>query len=336
MTAANALLRIDPAATAARIEAVIRETVFHRFRRKGAVVAISGGVDSSVVAALCQRALGPGRVLGLLLPERESSPESGLLARRLAGSLGIRSEVEDITAILEAAGCYRRRDAAIRAVIPAYAEGFRCKVVLPEVGARPAYAVSSVVVQSPGGEQLRARLTYETFLQIVAATSFKQRVRKMLEYYYADRHQFVVAGTPNRLEYDQGFFVKNGDGAADLKPIAHLYKTQVYQLAEYLEIPEEIRRRPPTTDTYPLEQSQEEFYFTVPLEQMDLCLYGKDHNIAAADLARTAGLDPREVEQVYGLIEAKRRMARYLHAAPALVPEEPDSPRLAAESLTLR
>ena len=79
---------------------------------------------------------------------------------------------------------------------------------------------------------------------MVAAANFKQRVRKMMEYYYADLLQYAVAGTPNRLEYDQGFFVKNGDGAADVKPIAHLYKSQVYQLAAYLGVPEEIRRRP--------------------------------------------------------------------------------------------
>jgi len=148
----------------------------------------------------------------------------------------------------------------------------------------------------------------------VAATNFKQRARKMMEYHYADLLQYAVAGTPNRLEYDQGFFVKNGDGAADFKPIAHLYKSQVYQLAAHLGVPEEIRRRPPTTDTYSLEQSQEEFYFTLPLEQMDLCLYAKDHGIPAADLVTAVGLDQGMVERVYEMIEAKRKVAKYLHA----------------------
>jgi len=158
------------------------------------------------------------------------------------------------------------------------------------------------------------RLTPEAYLGIVAATNFKQRARKMMEYHYADLLQYAVAGTPNRLEYDQGFFVKNGDGAADFKPIAHLYKSQVYQLAAHLGVPEEIRRRPPTTDTYSLEQSQEEFYFTLPLEQMDLCLYAKDHGIPAADLVTAVGLDQGMVERVYEMIEAKRKVAKYLHA----------------------
>jgi NAD+ synthase len=143
----------------------------------------------------------------------------------------------------------------------------------------------------------------------------------MVEYYYADLLQYAVAGTPNRLEYDQGFFVKNGDGAADLKPIAHLYKSQVYQLAEYLGVPDEIRRRPPTTDTYPLEQSQEEFYFMLPLEKMDLCLYGKNNGVPAADLGPVVGLDADQVQRVYDAIQAKRKAARYLRAAPLLVEE---------------
>lgn len=315
------LLRIDPGAAAAQIESAIRDIVFSRLRRKGAVVAISGGVDSSVVAALCARALGKERVFGLLLPEADSSPDSLRLARLLAGSLGIRTETEDITAILNAAGCYRRRDDAIRSVLPEYGDGFKCKIVLPDVTEQKAYPIFSVVVQAPDGAQSKVRLTYEAFLGIVAATNFKQRTRKMMEYYYADRHQYTVAGTPNRLEYDQGFFVKNGDGAADFKPIAHLYKCQVYQLAAYLGVPEEIQRRQPTTDTYPLEQSQQEFYFTLSLDAMDLCLFGKSHGIPPAALAAELDMDEKRIERVYAMIESKRRAAHYLHAAPMLAGE---------------
>jgi NAD+ synthase len=128
-----------------------------------------------------------------------------------------------------------------------------------------------------------------------------------------------VAGTPNRLEYDQGFFVKGGDGAADLKPIAHLYKSQVYQLAAYLGVPEEIQRRVPTTDTYSLQQSQEEFYFSLPLDKMDLCLYGKNTGIPTSDLAPALGIEEKQVERLYELIDSKRKATRYLHLSPALV-----------------
>ena len=313
------LLKIDAAKEAERIEASIRETVFKQLKRKGAVLGLSGGIDSSVVAALSVRALGKERVLGLFMPETDSSDDSLQFGRLIADSLGIKTVLEEISPILEGAGCYRRRDDAIKSVIPEYHEGYKSKIVLPSILDGSRYPIFSVVVQSPEGVRTKARLTAEAYLGIVAATNFKQRTRKMIEYYHADRLVYAVAGTPNRLEYDQGFFVKNGDGAADLKPIAHLYKTQVYQLAAYLGIPQEIQKRPPTTDTYSLEQSQEEFYFSLPYDKMDLCLFGKNHGLSAADLAGPTGLSPEQVERVYRDIDAKRAATRYLHLRPLCV-----------------
>ena len=313
------MFKIDPTNETERIVAAIRGMVFNNLKRKGAVVGVSGGVDSSVVAYLCARALGSGRVLALFMPEADSSPDSLRLGRLVAEKLRVPSVLEDISPILHAARCYERRDAAIRSVIPEYGPGYKSKIVLPDLRDGDRYPVFSVVVQSPDGMAKKARLTSDAYLGIVAATDFKQRVRKMMEYYYADLHQYAVVGTPNRLEYDQGFFVKNGDGAADLKPIAHLYKSQVYQLAAYLGVPEEIQSRPPTTDTYSLKQSQEEFYFTLSLEKMDYCLYGRNHGIPAAELAPLAGLEEAQVERAYSMIDAKRKAARYLHASPLLV-----------------
>jgi NAD+ synthase len=315
------VLNIDAAAVSAGIENEIRGIVLQRLHRKGVVVALSGGIDSSVVAALCLKALGSARVLGLMLPEADSSPDSLRLAILLAQSLGIRTHVEDIAGILTAAGCYQRRDEAIRKVIPQYTEGYKCKIVLPDQVSESAYPIFSVVVQSPLGERSKTRLTLDAYLGVVAATNFKQRTRKMMEYYYADRFDYAVAGTPNRLEYDQGFFVKNGDGAADLKPIAHLYKTQVYQLAAYLGIPEEIQKRPPTTDTYPLDQSQEEFYFPLPYDRMDLCLYAKNHDVQPEEVAPVVGLTAEQLARVYRVIDSTRSATRYLHRPPVLCEE---------------
>jgi len=315
------LLCIDPEAETARIADSIRETVPGQFKRKGAVVAVSGGIDSSVVAALCARALGPERVIALFLPESESSSDSLRLGKKLADSQGIRSFTEDITEILKGAGCYRRRDEAVRSVVPEYSEGCRMKIALPDLVSSDRYAIFNIVVQLPSGEIRKARLPLAAYLGILAATNFKQRTRKMMEYYYADRFHYAVAGTPNRLEYDQGFFVKGGDGLADFKPIAHLYKSQVYQLAAHLGVPEEIQARPSTTDTYSLEQSQEEFYFSIPLAKMDLCLYGKDHGIPASEMAPAVDLSADQVNRVYDLIDAKRKVARYLHLSPVLVTE---------------
>jgi NAD+ synthase len=319
----TSMLQLDPAEATEQIGQAIRDQVFG-LRRKGVVLGLSGGIDSSVTAALCARALGAERVLGLLMPEHDSSPDSRSLGQLLAEHYGMATQVEDIASTLEAAGCYRRRDEAIRSVLPEYGPGYKAKIVLPGLFEASTFRLFSVVIQSPDGEVRRARLSLDAYQQVVAATNFKQRVRKMMEYYHADRLRYAVAGTPNRLEYELGFFVKLGDGAADVKPIAHLYKTQVYQLAEYLGVPEEIRRRPPTTDTYSMAQSQEEFFFSLPYDKMDLCLYGKNNQIPAEELAASAGLSAKQVERVYDDIDAKHSAARYLHAQPLLV--EPVGP----------
>lgn len=320
-------VKLSPRALAAEVERLVgqlREAVLHTLRRKGVVLGISGGIDSSVVAALCARAFGARNVLGLTMHEAESADETHRLARLVIDHLGIATLDEPLSPVLAAAGCYDRRDAAIRKVIPAYDATWRCKLVLPSVIDSDRLRISSVVARSPTGEEHRARLPVDAYLQVVAATSFKQRTRKMLEYYHADRLNYAVAGTPNRLEYELGFFVKNGDGAADVKPIAHLYKTQVYQLAELLGIPDEIRARPPTTDTYSLPQSQEELYFALPYARMDACLWASDHHVPAADVAEGLDLTTEQVERVYRDITAKRAVARYLHATPIVFGAPPE------------
>ncbi|MEO6420197.1 MAG: NAD(+) synthase [Polyangiaceae bacterium] len=312
-------LAIDPSRVALEITEALRAQVLGSLKRRGLVVGLSGGVDSSVVAALALRAFGPDKVLGIFMPERDSSADSLRLGQLLATELGIATVVEDIGPALEAAGCYARQEEAIRAVFPDYGAGHKCKVTLPSILESDRLSVFQLTVESPRGERRASRMPVAAYRQLVAATNFKQRMRKIMEYYHADRLNYAVAGTPNRLEYDQGFFVKQGDGAADVKPIAHLYKTQVYALAAYLEVPAEIRERPPTTDTYSMAQTQEEFYFALPYDRMDLCLHALNHRIPASELAARVGLSPQQVEHIYRDIEAKRRATRYLHAPPKLV-----------------
>jgi NAD+ synthase len=284
------------------------------------VVAVSGGIDSSVCAALAVRALGASRVFILILPEADSSPESRARAELLCRHLGVRFEVTDITPILSAFGCYRWRDEAIRSVFPEFGPEWKSKIVLsgsPLEGDRMNFF--KVVVRNPAGDLLEKRLPLDAYLQVVAATNFKQRTRKTLEYFHADRLNYAVIGTPNRLEYDQGFFVKNGDGAADLQPIAHLYKTQVYALARALGLPEEILTARPTTDTYSLEQGQDEFFFSLPYDKMDVVLYGLNHGMPAAHVAEETGLTADQVARVFQDIRTKRRTTLPLHMKPVLM-----------------
>jgi len=317
-------LSIDAGREVEEIVERIRTQLGEVLYRRGLIVAMSGGLDSSVCAALAVRAVGPKRVFALFMPERDSDPISLQLARDLADQLGVSYQIEDIAPALEALGCYRRRDDAIRRVVPEYDDDWACKIVLPgQLLDSDRLNVYYIAVQPPAGEVRTVRLTAQSYLEIVAATNFKQRVRKMLEYHHADRLHYAVVGTPNRLEYDQGFFVKGGDGLADIKPIAHLYKTQVYQLADHLGVPSSITSRPPTTDTYSLPQTQEEFYFSLPAVTMDLVLYARNAGWTAGEAAAKLHLSVEQVMRGYSEIEQKRSTTAYLHKPPLLVRDVP-------------
>lgn len=303
----------------------LRDAVFSTLGRRGAVVAVSGGIDSSVCAALAAAALGERRVFALSLPEADSSQASRTLGETVCVHLGIAFEVKEITSTLDAIGCYKMRDEAVRSVFPDYGEGWKSKIVISQsLLDADRYNFFTLVVRSPDGRQMEKRLPLAAYLQIVAATNFKQRIRKTLEYCHADRLNYAVVGTPNRLEYDQGFFVKNGDGAADVKPIAHLYKSQVYALADHLGLPPAICGARPTTDTYSLPQGQDEFYFVLPYEKMDLVLYGYNNGIGTDAVARETGLTRAQVERVFRDIVAKRRTTRPLHLRPLLMGPVPE------------
>jgi NAD+ synthase len=314
------VLDIDYQQEADRIAERLREITARQLHRRGLVVAISGGIDSSVSAALAVRALGPDRVFTLILPEQDSSDDSAARATILAQHLGVRTETVDIAPALAAIGCYRHRDAAVRNALPEYGEGWKFKIVI-DGGTEGRINRFRLIAEAPDGVRHERDLALADYLTIVAATNFKQRIRKTLEYFHADRLNYAVVGTPNRVEYDQGFFVKNGDGSADVKPIAHLYKSQVYGMARFLGLPERVCAAIPTTDTYSLSQGQDEFYFALPYQKMDLALWSLNHGVAAADLAIDLDISEAQAQAVYDDIRNKRRTTRYLHLPPVLVSE---------------
>ena len=313
-------LALDAEAEIARLTDGLR-TAVRELGRRGAVVAVSGGVDSGVCAALAVGALGPRRVLLLRLPERDIGGQASDLGLELARELGAPTVEEPITAALEGLHCYERRDEAIRSVFPDYEPSWRHKLV--RSAPTGSIIVFSLVVERPDGSTEERALPSAAYRALIAATNMKQRVRKLIEYTWADRLGYAVVGTPNLLEFDQGFFVKGGDGLADVKPIAGLYKTQVYALARALGLPERIAGRAPTTETFSLPQTQEEFYFGHPYERMDLLVWGRDGDVPAGELAPRAGLAPEQVEAAYWEIDRRRVATRYLHAAAVTLDGEP-------------
>ena len=310
-------IKIDPVSESKKIVNKLKEDVFNNLKKRGAVVGISGGIDSSVVLALCAKTFGPEKVLGIMMPESDSNADSLILARKLASKFNVEYLVEDMTATLAGFGCYRRRDEAIKRVFPEFDSTYKAKITLPKnLLEKETLNVFQLTIISPEGEQKTSRLPLKEYLQIVAASNFKQRSRMSMLYYHAESKNYAVIGTGNKNEHEQGFFVKYGDGGADAKPIAHLFKTQVFQLAKYLEVPEEIQKRTPTTDTYSAEQTQEEFFFRLPFEILDTIWYGWENKVSSDQIAASLNLKPEQVDNVIHDIQRKISTTEYLRTEP--------------------
>lgn len=308
---------LDPALEVEKIIEKMKNDVQHKLKKRGVVVGISGGVDSSVVLSLCVKALGAQHVLGLMLPEQDSSSDSIGLATKLANKLGVEYVVEDMTAALSGLGCYKRRDEAIKRVFSEFNEKYKCKITLSgDILKKDSLNIFQLTIISPDGEEKTTRLPLREYLQIVSASNLKQRSRMAMLYYHAESRNYAVIGTGNKNEHEHGFFVKYGDGGTDLRPIIHLFKTQIYQLAEYLDIPEEIRKRTPTSDTYSAEQTQEEFFFRLPFEILDTIWYGWEKGIDKKEIAQALSLNAEQVENVIHDIQRKINATEYLRMPP--------------------
>ncbi len=295
----------------------LKDDVFHKLKKRGAVVGISGGLDSSVTLGLCVHAFGPKRVVGIMMPEHDSNPDSLELAKSLADKFGVETVVEDMSNALAGFNCYDRRDEAIKKVFPEYTSDFKAKITLStDILDKDTLNLFHLNIISPSGEEKIERIPVKEYLQIVAASNFKQRSRMCMLYYHAEARNWAVVGTGNKNEHEQGFFVKYGDGGADVKPIAHLFKTQVFQLGEHLGMPDEIQNRVPTTDTYSAEQTQEEFFFRLPFDLLDTIWFGWEKGVPAAEIASAMDLKPEQVENVIHDIKRKIAGTEYLRMNP--------------------
>ncbi len=311
------LILINPEEEAKKIIEDIRYAVSHVLKKRGAVIGVSGGVDSSVCLALTATALGSDKVIAVMLPEKESSGENIPLVNKLLEKYKVESVIENLTGALGGFGCYERRDEAVKQIFPEYDSSYKMKIILPEnILETDKLNLFFLEIISPSGEVKKARLPLKEYLQIVAASNFKQRSRMSMLYYQAELRNYAVIGTPNKNEHQQGFFVKFGDSGSDLRPICHLFKTQVYQLADYLGIPEEIRKRKPTSDTYSAEQTQEEFFFRLSFDILDRIWFGWESGVETAQIAKALGLTEQQVENVIKDITRKKNTTEYLRKEP--------------------
>lgn len=310
-------IKIDPALKTEKIVSRLRTELIQKLHKKGAVIGISGGLDSSVVLALCVRALSSDKILALMIPEKDSSSDSLKLDQILAEIFNVKYVVEEISDSLTALGFYRRRDNAVKKVFPEYNESYIMKITIPKNNtSKGLINFFNLSIITPTGEEKIKRLPISEYLEIVVASNLKQRGRINMIYYHAEENNYCVVGTGNKNEYKLGFFVKNSDGRVDIMPIGHLFKSQVYQLAEYLGIPDEILKRTPTTDTHSAEQTQEESFFKVLFKILDPDWLGMEMEVWAEVIDETHDIDTAYVNNVIPDIKSKTRTTEHLRYSP--------------------
>jgi len=307
------ILQINPAEETKKVADFVTNQVYKVFRRRGVVVGISGGIDSAVMTAIAVRALGKENVIGLILTEKESNPVSKLYASTYAEALGIEWREIDITPTVESVGCYHWRDEYIKNLIPDYNSDCKYNITLPtDLLDRNAYNFYVLQVKLPDGTIKKKRLNFESFRTITAFASIKIRSRMIHLYWEAERRNLVVAGTTNRTEFILGDFCKYGDGGTDIEALSHLYKDQIYQLAGYLGVPAEIVERTPSPDTFSLPVSDQEFYFRIPFDKLDLLLFAWEHRISSSKTSGVLSLSEDAVNRVFRDFTTKNRATDHL------------------------
>jgi NAD+ synthase len=315
------ILKINPETETEGICQFIKNMVFKSFKRKGIVVGLSGGIDSALISELAVKALGKERVLGVFLPEKESNPISLEFGKKQASKLGIDTEAAEITDHLRSLGVYHHRNKIIKRLFPDFDDSLKFNITLPQdLLEKDRFNYHSITVEYQDGNRETKRLSPSDWLEISACQNIKQRIRMIRLYYYAEKNNYIVGGTTNKTELMQGFFVKFGDGGVDIEPIAHLYKTQVYQVSKYLGVVQEIINRPPSPDTYSLPVTDKEFYFCIDYELLDLLLYAYEHNVPGYEVSKALNLEEQQVIRAFKDFKAKKQATWHLRqTAPTLL-----------------
>ena len=301
-----------------QLENFIRSEVKENFRKNGVVIGLSGGLDSSVTAALSVKSLGPENVLGLILPEKESSPKSENLAKSLADQLGIKTETIDMTSILDAFDIYKIRENVVKKYFDSFTQGCKYRLVVsPDAVIKGGLRIPFLEIQDNKKLIHKFRLTPSDFSILSSATSIKHRSRMSMLYFFAEKNNLAVLGSTNKSEYVQGYFVKYGDGGVDLEPIQNLYKTQVFQLGHHLKIPKNILDRKASPDTWSLEVTDEDFFYGVNYETLDLIWNAKENNISLENVTKLVNLDQSQVKNLISYLEKRWNSTSHMRKTPS-------------------
>jgi len=293
----------------------IQDEISNNLQKKGVVFGLSGGIDSAVTAALCAKSFESEQILGLIMPEKESNESSKVLAKQVSKKFSFNTETINITKILESFGVYEKKENIVYEKFPEFNSKCKYRVVVPPK-LKNTIGIPFLEILDQDNQIHKLKITSLDFLTLTASTSIKHRVRMTLLYYHGEKNNFSVIGTTNKSEYQQGYFVKYGDGGSDIEPLVNIYKSQIYQLGKFLEIPKEILVSKASPDIWSFSTSDEEFFYTVPYNIVDLILYARENKLSISDVQKISDLKIEDIENLFQMQNIKQIKSQHMREIP--------------------
>ena len=307
--------------TVNKISDFIKDEISNSFQKSGAVVGLSGGIDSAVTTSLCAKSLGSEKVLGLIMPEKESDSKSQIHAKKVAEKYNIKTKIIDITSILESFEVYQNKESIIKEKFPDFSINCKYRMMITSK-LKNLIGIPFLEILDEKNKQHKLKISSSEFLTLTAATSIKHRVRMTMLYFHAEKNNFCVAGTTNKSEYLQGYFVKYGDGGSDIEPLVNLYKSQIYQLGEFLKVPIEILTKDPSPDVWSFTTSDQEFFYSVPYDIVDLLMYARENNLSIKDVQKLSNLSQENIKILMRVQDQKYAKSQHMRETPhAWIPD---------------